>query len=315
MSKLIYKINDNTLNLIKINDFKYESELQHLIEKNLNSLFRLQFLKSEFTIGKFRLDTIAFDNETNSFVIIEYKKTKNESLIDQGSTYLEICLDRKSDLVLLYNEINNSSKGKKDFDWEGTKVYFISPEFGKFQKLVNLNKFPFKLFEINKYLDDILLVNEITNDNYSNNNDDNKINEIEINNKENNERKKYIKLPIYTEEYLLKYKSPEINEIYDLLKKKIFEELDNVEIKPKKFYISYTVNNEIFVDFEIQKNSIKMYFKMDYQEFSNFDPYHKLRDVTNIGHLGNGNCSLTLNDIKDINYAFELISKSYEDKK
>ena len=33
MSKLIYKINDNTLNLIKINDFKYESELQHLIEK------------------------------------------------------------------------------------------------------------------------------------------------------------------------------------------------------------------------------------------------------------------------------------------
>lgn len=64
--------------------FTNEKELQTLIESNLENLFNLKFVATEFPVEKFRLDTVAYDEETKSFVIIEYKKGKRFSVIDQG---------------------------------------------------------------------------------------------------------------------------------------------------------------------------------------------------------------------------------------
>ena len=57
---------------IKEEVFAKEKQLQELIEENLESLFNLDFVASEFTVGNFRLDTVAYDSDTKSFVIIEY---------------------------------------------------------------------------------------------------------------------------------------------------------------------------------------------------------------------------------------------------
>ena len=84
----IYNINENNLSLIKKVDFKKERELQRLTENNLEELFNLKFIATEFQVDNLRIDTLAYDSETNSFVIIEYKNTKNYSVIDQGYSYL-----------------------------------------------------------------------------------------------------------------------------------------------------------------------------------------------------------------------------------
>ena len=134
---------------IKSKDFALEKDLQRLVENNLDRLFRLDFLASEFKLDKFRFDSVAFDKENNSFIIIEYKRGRNESLVDQGYAYLHTVLDRKADLVLLYNEVNSASKLSKDFDWTATRIYFISPKFTEYQKAATgYQKMPFKLFEI-----------------------------------------------------------------------------------------------------------------------------------------------------------------------
>ena len=65
----IYKINDNKLNLISKEDFLLEKHLQKLTEENLELLFDLKFIRSEYQLNKLRLDTLAFNEETNSFVI------------------------------------------------------------------------------------------------------------------------------------------------------------------------------------------------------------------------------------------------------
>jgi hypothetical protein len=41
-------------------------------------------VKSEFELHGLRIDTLAFDKESSVFVIIEYKKERNFSVIDQG---------------------------------------------------------------------------------------------------------------------------------------------------------------------------------------------------------------------------------------
>ncbi|MDQ0514272.1 hypothetical protein J2Z62_000710 [Mycoplasmoides fastidiosum] len=145
------------------NLFKLEKEIQNIVEKNLETLFGYKILSTEFQTGDYRFDTVAFDEETKSFVIIEYKRGKNESLVDQGYAYLYTFLTKSAEFVLLYNEKNpTANKQKKDFNWSETKLIFISPNFTSYQKdAVNLSKVPFKLFEIKKYGNEIFLIEEV----------------------------------------------------------------------------------------------------------------------------------------------------------
>ena len=58
--------NNKTLNQ---NDFINEKELQTYFEKKLEMILNYKFIETEFTVGDFRIDTLAFDTETNSFRI------------------------------------------------------------------------------------------------------------------------------------------------------------------------------------------------------------------------------------------------------
>ncbi|MFZ0328463.1 MAG: hypothetical protein WBP64_05315 [Nitrososphaeraceae archaeon] len=54
-------------------------------------------VRSEFELHGFRIDTLAFDKESKAFVIIEYKKDRNLSVVDQGIAYLNLMLNNKAD--------------------------------------------------------------------------------------------------------------------------------------------------------------------------------------------------------------------------
>ena len=54
--------------------FKKEKEIQELVELNVENVFGLIMIQSEFTVGSYRIDTLCFDEQTNSFVIVEYKR-------------------------------------------------------------------------------------------------------------------------------------------------------------------------------------------------------------------------------------------------
>lgn len=71
---VLYHINKHEMIEIQEVPFAKEKELQFLVESNLEKLFNLKFVANEFSVDNFRLDTVAYDEETKSFVIIEYKK-------------------------------------------------------------------------------------------------------------------------------------------------------------------------------------------------------------------------------------------------
>ena len=122
----IYKINDNKLEVVSKEEIQLENHLQKLVEDNLDVLFDLKFVRSEYQLHKLRLDTLAFNKETNSFVIIEYKRDSSFSLIDQGYAYLALLLNNKAEFVLAYNEKTGKSLKVDDIDWSYCKVIFIA---------------------------------------------------------------------------------------------------------------------------------------------------------------------------------------------
>jgi RecB family endonuclease NucS len=70
----------------------------------LQELFDLILVRSEFELHGLRIDTLAFDKESRAFVIIEYKKDRNFSVVDQGVAYLNLMLNNKADFIIEYNE-------------------------------------------------------------------------------------------------------------------------------------------------------------------------------------------------------------------
>ena len=60
----------------------------------------VRFLASEYRITDGRMDTLGID-ENDAPVIIEYKRSSNENVINQGLFYLNWLVDHKGDFELL----------------------------------------------------------------------------------------------------------------------------------------------------------------------------------------------------------------------
>jgi hypothetical protein len=143
----LFSINNNKLERVKKIDFKLERDLQKLTEENLQEIFGLEMVKSEFQLNNLRIDTLAFDKESNSFVIIEYKKGVNFSVIDQGYAYLALLLNNKADFILEYNEHMDKNLRRNDVDWSQSKVIFIAPQFTTYQlKSIEFKDLAFELW-------------------------------------------------------------------------------------------------------------------------------------------------------------------------
>jgi len=68
----IYLNTNNKLKEVEERAFKLERDIQRVFEENLNTIMQLTLVRSEFTIKDRRIDTLAYDAQTNAFVIIEY---------------------------------------------------------------------------------------------------------------------------------------------------------------------------------------------------------------------------------------------------
>lgn len=132
-------------NLLRIKEIKiqYEKDLQKITEDNLLDIFGLKFVSSEFALNSFRLDTLAFDEDANSFVIIEYKRDKSFSVIDQGFSYLSLMLNNKADFILEFNEKMNKNLQRDSVDWSQSRVLFLAHSFTDYQKnSINFKNLP-----------------------------------------------------------------------------------------------------------------------------------------------------------------------------
>ena len=302
----LYSIQDKSkLKPVSNIKFDLEKDIQVLFENNLEELFNLQFIKSEFTIKNFRVDTLGYDNENKSFVIIEYKKDRNFSVIDQGYTYMSLMLNNKSDFILEYNENCGGVLKRDDIDWTQSKVIFVSPHFTEYQKhSINFKDVPFELWEVKKYENSMigLVQHKTTSDESISTISDDNTNVV-------NQVSKEVK--IYNEDdHLNQPKTSEtIKEVYQNLKERILNIGVDVIIVPKKVYIGCKRKTNFF-DVKIEKNDLWCWINLKKGELD--DPKNLCRDITSIGHYGNGDYDLRINENTDLDYIMFLINQSYK---
>lgn len=294
------------LHEIKEISFKLEKDIELLLNENLETLFCCSFLQNQFALDSFIFDAIAFNMTENSFVIIEYKKVSNSSLVDQGYSYMATLLNRKADVVLLYNQKNHTYKTVQDFDWTQTRMIFISPKFTEKQKIAtSFADMPFELYEVHKYENNLISIESISkNENISIKDVAKPIKQgdkgdIATVNKE---------VAVYTEKDHVLKADENIADLYEKLKAEILA-WENVRIEAKKLYVSFKRHTN-FVDIEIQKKALKMTVNMVKGSIVNFDEI--ITDCSAKGKWGNGDYQMKIENDDKIEYVLSIIKESWK---
>ncbi len=137
-----------------------EKSLQKLIEQNIETMLSIRFLASEYPTGKAhggRIDTLGVD-ENSCPVIIEYKRSVNENVINQGLFYLDWLLDHKAEFKFLVFD-KYGKKESDDINWTGTRLLCIASDFTKYDEhaVLQINR-NIELLRYRKFGQDLLLL-------------------------------------------------------------------------------------------------------------------------------------------------------------
>lgn len=131
----LFQTTGNTVQEIEGTSVALEKSLQTLIEANLETFLGVRFLATEYSTGPKhggRVDTLGID-ENGCPVIIEYKRTLNENVINQGLYYLDWLLDHKAEFELLVLKQLGKEKAE-DIEWSGPRLLCIAGEFTKYDE-------------------------------------------------------------------------------------------------------------------------------------------------------------------------------------
>ncbi|RVY23601.1 DUF262 domain-containing protein [Helicobacter pylori] len=102
---------------------------------------------------------------------------------------------------------------------------------------------------------------------------------------------------------------PDSRELFDILSKEIKALDERITEKFNQEYISYMFDKN-FVDIVVQTKDLKLYLNMPFNELQ--DEKNLARDMTNKGHLGNGDIEVKLETKENIPYCLGLIKQALE---
>lgn len=291
---------------IKETPFKKEKELQMLTEQNLKTIFGLEFVATEHQVENLFIDTLAYDEESKSFVVIEYKRDRSFSVVDQGFSYLSLMLNHKADFILAYNEAKNKSIRKDDIDWSQARIIFVARSFTAHQQnAVNFKNMPFELWEAVQFEDDIIQYRQ-----------------IEISKSaESLEQMKHIggdtqkvtkEVKVYSEQDVMG-KSGVSFELYTALKDLVMQIDPDLKPNPKSKYVSFLLGDNWRNIFYINKvkDGLSLHFtRSKPKDFD--DPKKKLQFLDSSREFYNQDITtLLVKDESDVRYAMLIIQQAY----
>lgn len=235
----VFKIKHSKLVEMKQSPFVLEDGLHRLTEKNLNEVFGLELVARKFPVSKYEIDTLAFDRDSKCFVLIEYKRLKSSSVIDQGYTYLASVLDNKADCILEYNEQKNVNLKKNDVDWSQTRVLFLADSFTNYQRdAINFKNLPIELWEVKRYENQIINYNRVGSKTPKQS-----ISDISTSKTTISKVSKEIK--VYSVEDLIKPKWGKTKAVFEEIREKILQIDPRIEEKINQVYIGYKIDSNL----------------------------------------------------------------------
>lgn len=293
----IFKDNSGTLKKLNSLSLDREKNLQKLVEDNLMEVLELHFLATEFvTTSGGRIDTLAVD-VNGAPVIIEFKRNKNDNVINQALSYLKWLRAQKPEFFLMLM-INKLGKGVADsirLDWNNPRVICIAESYSKFDvDTVEVVPLRIELFKYRYYEDGIFGLESI---NVPESAPSSTMSSADEGSSDKAE----------ASVLLLKEKgNPSIRALFDALEEQIMGLDESIVEKATTLYVAYRVSKN-FAEVHIAKNQLKIHLRpIDYD-----DP-RKMVDKIPSGYNWTMDRRVYLKSAEDLEYVLGLIEQSYK---
>ncbi len=295
-------IEGDSLKKLNVVQLSKERDLQRLVEKNLIETLGLQFLATEYTTTSGgRIDTLAVDAD-GAPVIIEYKKNRNDAVINQALSYLKWLKTQKPEFFqkLMIDKLGQKAFDEIGLDWKNPRVICIAESYSRFDlDTVHFVNTRIELIRYRMYEDGVFSLDAL-----------NVLESATV----TEEVKEEPKLTAKVEEestpavdnFLTKC-SPAVREMYEDLREQILALDEAIIEKPTTLYVGYKMSNN-FADVHFQKNGLKVFLRpTDYE-----DPRGFVKQVSD-GYGWKLNRYFQITSADDVGYVMRLIEQSYKD--
>lgn len=302
--KLFKTVNGNVKELDG-QSVEVEKSLQNLIERNLETFLGVRFLASEYHTSSQhggRIDTLGLD-ENGYPVIIEYKRSINQNVINQGLFYLDWLIEYKANFRELVRK-KLGGEAVEEIDWSGLRLLCIAGGFNRYDKhAVRRISRNIELLRYRRYGDEILLL-ELLNASSENE----KSRPISEESSSATDRK--------TVQETLDDASPKLQDRFETVKAFCENLGDDVQFKTLQMYFAFKrLMNFACVEPKTNQEDLLVYVKADFDDpelVDRIDTDDSLRDVREVGVFGTGNLELRLRSDDDFERTKDLIVESYE---
>lgn len=289
-----------------------EKPLQTLIEQNLDTLLGIRFLATEYATGKThggRIDSLGLD-ENDCPVILEYKRSMGENVINQGLFYLDWLMDHQAEFKLLVMETLGRSAADQ-IDWSAPRLVCVAADFTKYDghavQQINRN---IELIRYRRFGDDLLLL-ELANSVSAGSAKSMKVSKVAKSTKAADEPVVPAKAggtDKTVAEHLATMSEP-MAVLLASLEDYVLSLGDDVQRKELKLYIAFK-RLKNFATVVPQKGRLLLYLHLDVDVVP--PPPGIGRDVRQQGHWGTGDMELSLTTAADLDVVKPLIQQAYE---
>jgi hypothetical protein len=138
-----------------------EREAHDLIEKHMEAFWGIRFVAREFSISDGRIDSLGLDKD-NYPVIIEYKRSKKESIISQAVYYSNLLSKHKAAFKLQVIDTFDKNIAEA-IKWDKIRILCIAEDFTKYDKQNTsfYNEKNIELIRYKYYSENILMLERI----------------------------------------------------------------------------------------------------------------------------------------------------------
>ena len=291
-----------------------EKPLQTLIENNLAPLLGIRFLASEYSTGKThagRIDTLGLD-ENHCPVILEYKRSVGENVINQGLFYLDWLMDHQAEFKLLVmDKLGTPAAGA--IDWGAPRLVCIAADFTKYDghavQQINRN---IELIRYRRFGGDLLLLELANATSAARQGPGKTAGATKLNTAPNTTHNatpaKFVGSDKSFAELLTVLPAP-LAELLCSLEDHLLSLGDDVQRKELKLYVAFK-RLKNFATVVLQKNRLLLYLNLNIKQLLPMPTNG--RDVSQQGHWGTGDLELSLVTQEDLDAAKPLILKAYE---
>lgn len=297
----LFRLAGQSVSQLSVGAVSLERSLQDIFEKNLESLLGVRFLASEFPTEGGRMDSLGID-ENGSPVIIEYKRSSNENVINQGLFYLDWLMSHRKDFEWLVLDRLGMDEVKK-IDWSGPRLICIAGDFRRYDehavRQMNRN---IELIRYKKFGSDLLLLEQLTSTT---------TNPIAAS-KPASGSGQWVKGKYPTVSEQMDKAPPALRDLYEAVKAYLTAQGDDVAVKVTAYYIAFRrMKNFATVEFRNQLNKLLIYAKVDPETVQIQEGF--IRNVRGIGHFGSGDLEITLASVDDLERAKPLLDRAYNE--